>query len=172
MNIKYESMGDDDIRYYLPKARIMKYNDLSKFKTIEQLLPTNKSYVILLYPVSSATSGHWVALNRYNDIIEYYDSYGSKPDIPLTWAKFKDNPRYLSELLSNTRLKTVYNSIDFQTKRDLSVSTCGCYSVFKILCMLELNADMAKTNLLLQALKESNPEMSYDDIVVNYINKR
>jgi hypothetical protein len=122
--------------------------------------------------VSSATSGHWVALNRYNDIIEYYDSYGSKPDIPLTWAKFKDNPRYLSELLSNTRLKTVYNSIDFQTKRDLNVSTCGCYSVFKILCMLELNADMAKTNLLLQALKESNPEMSYDDIVVNYINKR
>jgi hypothetical protein len=38
--------------------------------------------------------------------------------------------------------------------------------------MLELNADMAKTNSLLQALKESNPEMSYDDIVVNYINKR
>ena len=57
-DIKYESLDDEDIRYYLPDARIMKYSELSKYTTIEQLLPKHKSYVVLLYPVSSETSGH------------------------------------------------------------------------------------------------------------------
>ena len=35
--IKYESLDDEDIRYYLP-ARIMKYSELSKYTTREQLL--------------------------------------------------------------------------------------------------------------------------------------
>ena len=67
--IKYESMDDQDIRYYLPNAVILKYNQLSKYKTIQQLLPSNKSYIILLYPVGSENSGHWVALTRFNSKI-------------------------------------------------------------------------------------------------------
>ena len=57
--VKYESMDDSDIRYYLGKdVPILKYNELSKYKTIEELLPKHKSFFILLYPVSSETSGH------------------------------------------------------------------------------------------------------------------
>jgi hypothetical protein len=173
MSIKYESLDDGDIRYYLPDARILKYNDLKKFKTIEQLLKTHKSYVIILYPVSSPISGHWISLTRYRDVIEYDDSYGGTVDAPFNWSSsnFKNNKRYLSELLKKTKLKTVYNSIDFQSKRDL-ISTCGCYAVFRILTMLELDADLQKNNLLLQSLKESNPELGFDDIIIQYIDKR
>ena len=46
--LKYVSLDDDDVRHYLPDARILKYNELSKYKTIEQLLPKHKSFVILL----------------------------------------------------------------------------------------------------------------------------
>ena len=172
--LKYISLDDDDVRHYLPDARILKYSELSKFKTIEQLLPKHKSYVILLFPVSSETSGHWVALTRFNKSIEYSDSYGNRPDVPFTWStsKFKNNKRYLSELFKKTKLSVVFNSIDFQSKRDEQVSTCGAFSVFRVLTMIELNADLEKNNILLQTLKDSNPELSYDDVVVQYIDKR
>ena len=65
-NLKYCSMDDTAIRHYLPKAKIVTYNELSKVKTIENLLPKHKSYFILLYPVSSTTSGHWVCMTRYD----------------------------------------------------------------------------------------------------------
>ena len=81
-NIKYESMDDDDIRFYLKDARILKYTDLAKVKDIEKLLPRHKSHIILLYPVNSETSGHWVCITRFDKTLECFDSYGYKPDIP------------------------------------------------------------------------------------------
>ena len=50
-DLKYEAMDDDDVRHYLPDARILKYNELVKYKTLESLLPKHKSYVILLFPL-------------------------------------------------------------------------------------------------------------------------
>ena len=99
-DIKYESLDDEDIRYYLPDARIMKYSELSKYTTIEQLLPKHKSYVVLLYPVSSETSGHWICITRFNITIEYFDSYGGTPDSPFNWStsNYKNNKRYLTDL--------------------------------------------------------------------------
>ena len=171
-NIKYESMDDDDLRFYLPDARILKYNDLSKVKDSAKLLPRHKSHVILLYPVNSETSGHWVCITRFDKTLEYFDSYGNKPDVPLGWTpKFKNTPKYLTDLLNKTKLRKVYNSIDFQSKRDLNISTCGAYVVFRILMLKEMNADLDKNNLMLKTLHESTGQ-SYDDIVVNYINKR
>ena len=101
--IKYESMDDQDIHYYLPDARILKYSEISNYETIESLLPKHKSYVIL-YPVASEMSGHWVSLTRYDKTIEFFDSCGGKPDSPFNWntSKFKSNKRYLSELLNKT----------------------------------------------------------------------
>ena len=118
-SIKYESMDDDDIRYYLPKARLMLYNEL-KNKTIEKLLPKHKSYIIVLYPVISERNGHWICLTRFNSTIEYFDSYGAKPDVPFTWhtSNFKDNSRYLTEMLRKTKLRIVYNDISFQNKKE------------------------------------------------------
>ena len=72
-DVKYQSMSDDDIRYYLPDAKILiyRYSELSNVKKIEDLLPRHKSYFILLYPVQSTSSGHWVCLTRFAKMIEY-----------------------------------------------------------------------------------------------------
>jgi hypothetical protein len=165
-------MDDEDIRHYLPNAKLLTYNELSNYKKIEELLPKHKSYFILLYPVKSDTDGHWVCMTRYDKTLEYFDSYAQKPDEPLSWGKFKKTPHYLSKLLGKTHLRVTYNSIDFQSKRDFNISTCGSYSVFRILTMLEMNADLEKNNIILKTLKESNEDKSYDDIVVEFINKR
>jgi hypothetical protein len=172
-DVKYQSMDDQDIHFYLPKAKLIQYNDLKKYKTIEKLLPKHKSYFILLYPVQSEMSGHWVCMTRYDKTIEYFDSYGLKPDIPFSWdtSNFRENEIYLSKLLNKTRLPIVYNTIDFQSKKDLMMATCGAYAVFRVLTLLEFNANLQQNNLMLKTLKETTDE-PYDDIVVNFINKR
>jgi hypothetical protein len=38
--------------------------------------------------------------------------------------------------------------------------------------MIEMNADLEKNNIILKTLKETNEDKSYDDIVVEFINKR
>ena len=170
--IKFLSMTDEDILYYLPNARLVLYDEL-KNKKIEKLLQKHKSYIILLYPVISEMNGHWYCLTRFNSTIEYFSSYGTVPDVEFNWptSKFQDHPRYLSEILNKSKLRVVYNDIAFQSMKN-GISTCGAYTVFRILTLLELNADLGKNNLLLQTLKQGNPEMSFDDIVVEYINKR
>ena len=141
-NIKYVAMDDADIRHYLPRAKILTYNQLSKVKDIEKLLPHHKSYFILLYPVETTTNGHWVCMTRYDKTLEYFDSYVLKPDEPLEWGKFKLTPHYLSNLLGRTKLRINYNTIDFQNKRDYTISTCGAFCVFGILTLTEMNLNL------------------------------
>ena len=169
--IKYIAMDDTDIRHYLPKAKILTYNQLSKVKDIEKLLPHHKSYFILLYPVETTTNGHWVCMTRYDKTLEYFDSYGLPPDKPLDWGQFKQTPHYLSQLLAKQKLRIHYNTIDFQNKRDYAISTCGAFVVFRILTLTEMNLDLEKNNIMLNTLKDTQ-EKSYDDIVVEFINKR
>ena len=171
-DVKRISMDDSDIKYYLPDGRILTYSELSNYKKIEDLLPRHKSYFILLYPVQSESSGHWVSLTRYGRTVEYFDSYGKKPDEPMTWGKYNNVHRRLSELLNNTKLRVDYNNIDFQNNKDFTIATCGSYVVFRILTMVEMNADLEKNNIILKTLKETNEDKSYDDIVVEFINKR
>ena len=169
--IKYESMDNGDIIHYLPDARLMMFKELKDIDDIEILLPSHNSYFILLYPTVSETNGHWVVLTRYNDIIEYLDSYGNKPDIPLKWYHEKIEP-YLTNLLNKTKLEVVYNTIDFQDKKDDKMATCGAFVVFRVLTMLELKANLEQNNALLKKLKKDSNGKSYDDIVVEYINYR
>ena len=171
-DVKRISMDDKGIRYYLPDVKTLTYSELSNFKKIEDFLPRHKSYFILLYPVKSESDGHWVSLTRYDKTVEYFDSYGGKPDMPLTWGKYNNVHRRLSELLNNTKLRVTYNTIDFQNNKDFTISTCGAFAVFRILTMIEMNADLEKNNIILKTLKETNEDKSYDDIVVEFINKR
>jgi hypothetical protein len=170
--IKYIAMDDTDIKYYLPKAKILTYNQLAKVKTIEKLLPHHKSYFILLYPVKSDTDGHWVCMCRYDKTLEYFDSYGLQPDKPLEWGIFKNTPHYLSQLLAKQKLRIHYNTIDFQNKKDYTISTCGAFCVFRILTLTEMNLNLEKNNIMLKTLKDTYEGKTYDDIVVDFINKR
>ena len=165
--IKYCSMEDKDIRHYLPNAKIITYDELSNLQNISELLPKHQSYVIILSPIRSATDGHWVCLTRYRRVIEYFDSYGNKPDEPLSWGEYKGITHHLSKLLNKTNLRVVYNDIAFQSKLNKAISTCGAYVVFRILTMIEMNADLNKNNLILKTLKEVNEDKTYDDFNIS-----
>lgn len=135
------ALGDDDIRELLPNAKIIQYDDLDKYGSIEQLLPKNNTYAIILYE-SEQNSGHWVCILRYDDIIEFFCSYGSKIDEPLNWISDEKNEelgqadRALMKLLKKTPLKVVYNKYKFQ-KEDPNIATCGRHTISRIQKMLE-----------------------------------
>jgi hypothetical protein len=47
--VKTNSMSNSLIEQYLKDPKIIRYNDLKNYNSIEELLPNNKDYVILLY---------------------------------------------------------------------------------------------------------------------------
>ena len=172
--IKIEPMDNIDLKYYLGDSlRLLTYNEMGKYNSIDELLPNDKDYIILLYPVVSEINGHYSMLYRLDNIIYYADSYGLEVDEPLSFSeKFKNTPKKLSHLLDDSSLQIYYNTVCFQNKKNTKISTCGSYSVFFILVMKELNGNLGDAIKLLEELKREKPHLTYDDIVVQFINKR
>ena len=167
-------MGDDTIRKYFPKAKIIKYSDLKNLHSIEQILPKHKSFCFLLYQDSPQT-GHWVCINRIGGKLEFFDSYGGAPDTQLEWTSPEiradlgiDRP-YLSDLFKSSGYTVAYNSIKYQTDGS-DVNTCGRHGVFRILSMLEHDTDLDQ--YYEDMLKTKNKlKIPYDKIVSLFIQK-
>jgi hypothetical protein len=172
-----EPMDDSDIRQYLPNAKVMRYSGLSRLSDIEQLLPTDKSYVILLYE-NTPGSGHWVALMRYGKTIEFFCSYGSKIDAPLRWQNPKDNAMlgqsrpFLSILLNKAKgkFRAIHNPVAYQSSKQ-GVATCGAWDVMRINQMKNHNQDLHEFHDFMESVKKETG-LTYDEIVVNYVSKR
>jgi len=167
-------MTDLDIKHYIPKPTI-KYCELSKYKTIEDLLPNKKDCQIMLIE-SDLNSGHWVALLRYGNTIEYFDSYGGSPSSPLKWNSKEQNEKlnqsipYLDKLLSKTKKKVIYNDIDYQ-KESNNINSCGAHCVFRCLQLLKNGLNLKEYNDLMKKAKKKT-KLDYDKIVSAFINLR
>ena len=177
--IQFNALGDDVIKKYLPYAKILTYNELSKYNTIEELLPKELDYVILLYQ-NKKNVGHWVLLSRYDNTIEFFSSYGDYIDEPLKWTSLKkriglgeDRP-FLSQLLSNAisskKFKVIYNSFSFQNKNDLSIATCGRWVVLRIHTILLFKLPLDKFIQMIKRMKKEK-KISYDILVSQIIDK-
>ncbi len=100
-----KTLSDEDIHNILGgDAEIVKYAELGEICDIDQLLPREKDYCIILYE-DKTNRGHWTALSKYNGLYEHFDSYGLKPNSELKWTRDKrhrqlnqDEP-YLTQLL-------------------------------------------------------------------------
>ena len=86
-----KALSDEDIQRILGgDAKIIKNSKLSHLYDIDQLLPGDKDYCIILYE-DSPNRGHWTALLKYNGLYEHFDPYGVKPDNQLKWISAKRN---------------------------------------------------------------------------------
>lgn len=179
--IKAEPMGDDDIKKYFPNAKILKYSELQNYQNITQLLPQNKTFFFLLYE-HAPNEGHWVAVLRYRDddsgkdTIEYFCSYGTKIDGPLTWSGLdrriqlgQDKP-YLSMLLDKSPFNIVYNKVQYQSKKS-GIATCGAYDTLRVGEMVRHNTNLSEFTSMLEEVKKATG-LSYDDIVANLVDIR
>ena len=171
-----EPMDDGDIRAYYPNAKIIKYSDLKNYKTIQQLLPKDKSYVFLLYQ-HAPNNGHWVLLMRYGKTIEFFCSYGSQIDGPLKWTNPRDRQMlgeavpYLTNLLkAQTEFNAIHNPVQYQSKGS-DKATCGAHDVMRLSQMLNHGQDLTDYFDYMSRIKKESG-LSYDEIVANFVSQR
>lgn len=170
--IKEVPMGDNDIKQYLPNAKILKYTDLAKVSNIEDILKKPRDFFILLYQDSDHT-GHWCCVARTDkNTISFFDPYGCKisPDEELKWLdkstrrQLGTNKPYLSQLFDKTDKKVKFNTIKYQQDHDTNaVQTCGRHCTFFLMNMLKghnLDSYYNMMNELRNKLKKN-----YDDVV-------
>lgn len=143
---------------------IIPYSTLSKYKTIQELLPEDKSFKILLLE-EAPNRGHFVALYRQDDLIIYFNSYGEKPDrdmncIPRCVRKMlgEDKPE-ISRLCDGMTIW--YNERRLQGKDS---QTCGRYCVFAIEAM-KMGYSPDQVIELLSKHKERTGYDTYDEAV-------
>lgn len=117
------------------KCNLVQYSDIHKIQTIEELLGPHKKCVLLYQ--TSANYGHWCCVWEYNNIIFFYDSYGSKPDTQLNFVppdlkdELNSNHNYLIRLMYNSGKKVEFNQYKFQS-REPDVATCGRWCVNRL----------------------------------------
>lgn len=135
-------LSDSDFKRYFGEGKVIKYSELDNYSTINDLLPNDKDFRIILIE-SQYNQGHWCAILKYGDIIEYFNSYGTRPE-----HDFKFIPTFTKHLLGQggnllTKLlktktkgqKVYYNKKKLQEIND-GVNTCGRHVVARILGML------------------------------------
>ena len=142
-----ETMIDDtDISRWLggdAREKIIKYSELKNYKTINDLIPEDKGYRIILTE-SKPNVGHWCCILKYKDILEWFDSYGVKMDgefryIPNVVRKMLgQDGNVLTKLLTQTKRpdqKVYYNKRRLQSGDD-GINTCGRWCIARILAMM------------------------------------
>lgn len=138
--------SNDDITRYFGQGYdkdIIKYSELSNYKNIDQLLPGQYNSKIILLE-DKLNSGHWVAIIKYDNTIEYFNSYALFPSAELdgnTYLKNKQldqDTKYLNQLFTKAldKYRIIYNKKQFQ-KFDPNIATCGRWCILRILMARE-----------------------------------
>lgn len=136
--VEQVSLSADDIRKMLGQhatsVRVMLYDDLSKYRTLDDLLADHVAAIVLLQiqgPGESAV-GHWIALVDLGDTIEHFDSYGLTMDEEL--AKTHESP-YLKAMMTDSKRLVIQTRARLQAQK-ADVNTCGRWCVARILSQM------------------------------------
>jgi hypothetical protein len=161
----YDAMSDTDLHKYFPHARIVKYSELPQGVPAEDFLKKTGDIVYILYE-STLNSGHWVALARGEKAFYYFDSYGNKPGVPLSWNSPETNKELgqdqptLVKMFSITKLPVYFNDYPYQSKKDTDIATCGRWATAFLVHFKKYKGDLKsfKTETLKRAGKRDLDE--------------
>ena len=134
------NITDDDLKNYFPNTKnfVMKYSDLESINYLNEILPHDKSFKIILIE-QNFNLGHWVLILRYDNVYEFMDSYGLLIDQEL---KFIDriqnillgqNKKYMTQLFNKIPkgYKKVVNRKRLQQVKN-KAATCGRWVILRI----------------------------------------
>ena len=131
------SLSDEDIRKCLGSTSIFPYPQLKSIQSINDVFD-GKGRCMMLILTTGPTEGHWVAMIKHGDHIEYFDPYGHKPDyeksvIPKTRLRqLNEAEPTLTTLLKSQPMPVIYNTHAFQ-KMGASMNTCGRHCITRLL---------------------------------------
>ena len=168
--LKGYALSNTDIDFILnPDTKINIISQLDNVQHFDELLD-NLGRCIMLYGTESQNVGHWVALIKHGNDIEFFDSYGNSPfklSKGLKLPKEHDKQinqggmKKLMQLIHNAGYNLKWNDIEFQDGDDFSVATCGRHAVFRLL-MYKLS--LKEYQQLLQQMKKQF-KTDYDSII-------
>jgi len=141
----------EDIDRYLDagSSKILKYAELDQFRTMEELLPKEVDYRIILIE-QNPNSGHWCCILRYGKTIEWFDSYGLKPDGELNFiSKIKNkllgqDVKHLTFLFNDAvqrEWNCIYNKKKLQKLKN-GINTCGRWCLLRITMLTQFYFDL------------------------------
>lgn len=163
-NAENISLTFDDIKKICEpnNVEIIEYKNLMHLDNINDVF-SNYDNVIILY-TTRRNYGHWVVLMRYNNTLEYFDSYGKIYDFELSLSydtimaiggvAVPQLTYLLNDAKNIYKYNVIYNNVQLQ-KFHHDVNTCGRYCALRIkLRHIDLNRFI---NLLLH--QTNNPDM-------------
>jgi hypothetical protein len=170
-------LGDDDIKKFLPTAKVITNKDLEKYNDIDEIFDSSKpvdSIIILM--LNAPNQGHWCALSKYGNIIEFFDSYGNDPNTvynftpATTRRKLGTGRNKLGDLLNRTKKNVVYNPVKYQedNKNFIDINTCGRHVCFRVKSLLDKGMTLPEYYKMMEVLKKKS-KLPYDGLIVNLI---
>ena len=162
--------SETDIRSIVGNVRIIKYDELTRYKKIEQLLPKGRDCVVIFYETESKNEGHWTSLCRNQNEYTFFDSYGNSENtdyqyIPVPLREELNIQRdYLRELLKGKKL--IQNHMDFQSWKP-TVATCGRF-VSMFLYLWKKGYSLADFQRIMIENKKKYGYKSYDALAVAF----
>ena len=180
-----KSLTDGDLRRYLGGSvgdNIIKYSDLVNYNSITELLPKQKDYKIILIENDDFNKGHWVAIMRYfdkqnddKDTIEYFNSYGKKPDAQKSvigacrYPVLGQTENYLSQLIKKRPkdLTYIWNKKAFQ-KQKQGINTCGRWLVLRLTLMRDMDMGLKEFQSVIK-MNAKKTGLPLDALVSVYI---
>lgn len=146
-NIKAYALSNDDINEILdPDTKIFSYPKFYEMNHIDEAFD-RLGRCVFLFLTESPTSGHWLCMfKRGGNTIEYFDSYGGKPDSQRQWLSedqlemLGEEEPCLTDLLKASRYRVYYNTHEYQ-KDKKDVNTCGRWATARLICKDMSNND-------------------------------
>ena len=166
-------LSDTDLRHILGNdLKILKYSELANFPSLDYVLPRPTDDCVILIE-EEPDSGHWVALLKYEGMVEFFDAYGNKWDTELSWIprekreQLGEAQKYLSGLLERTSLKRIYSPYHFERTSN-KVNTCGSHCAHRI---YRLRHDKMDLHDYYSYMEEAEEKLhaSPDEVVAEFV---
>ena len=127
---KIDLSGSDIMRMCKHKVRIIRYQDMDKYVSIEQVFDQWNATIILYE--TKKNFGHWtLLLKQSNDHLEFFDPYGLGLDEELKYdhnfnARIHNGVAvpHLTDLISKSKYQLLVNKKQLQQFLE-DINTCG-----------------------------------------------
>lgn len=166
MEIKKYPLSNFDIQEVLnnvshPNTNIINYEELNNIYHIDEIFD-NLGRCIILIPTESLNSGHWVALIKKNNEIEFFDPYGKtlKQQEKNLNSNIDIDEDIIIKLCKRDGYKLSYSNKKNQPYSS-NIATCGRHSVMRVI-LYKLSND--EYNKMMEKLSKLY-NVSSDDIV-------
>lgn len=168
-----DPLDDTEVKTALGgRYKTIPYHDLSKYTSIDQLLPKKKDAVVLLYE-NRPMDGHFVAITKTPKEISFFDPYGEIVDKQLRYSNHSRQrveggaDQSLHNLLSTARVPVYYNDYKYQRDGNL-VNTCGRHAVNFIRYNQDKGLDLEEYNEMMNDAQKASG-LRFDELVAKMV---